>query len=61
MGVAQGRIGTMLKLFLDNPEFLKIDWHKEALIDKVAKEWTPLKEIHGNRMRIKYLKWRLWG
>lgn len=50
-----------LNCFLDNPEFLKIDWHKEALIDKAAKEWTPLKEIHGNRMRIKYLKWRLWG
>lgn len=47
--------------FLDNPKFLDIDWHKEALIDKAAGEWTPLKEIPGKKTKIKYMKWRIWG
>ena len=50
-----------LKSFLDNPKFLNIDWHKEALIDKAAGEWTPLKEIPGKMTKMKYLKWRLLG
>lgn len=50
-----------LNLFLENPIFLNIDWHKEALIDRAAKEWTPLSEIPGIRNKIKYLKWRLVG
>lgn len=47
--------------FLDNPQFLDIDWHKEALIDRAAGEWTPLKEIPGKKTKIRYLKWRLLG
>lgn len=47
--------------FLDNPRFLDIDWHKEALIDKAAGEWTPIKEIPGKKEKIKYWKWRIFG
>lgn len=50
-----------LNSFLDNPTFLNIDWHKEALIDRAAREWTPLKEIPGKKTKIKYLIWRLLG
>lgn len=50
-----------LNSFLDNPSFLDIDWHKEALIDKAAGEWTPLREIPGKKEKIRYLKWRIFG
>lgn len=50
-----------LKKFLENPKFLNIDWHKEALIDKAAGEWTPLREIPGIKKKIRYLQWRLLG
>ena len=50
-----------LRDFLDNPKFLNIDWHKEALIDKAAGDWTPLKEIPGMKTKIRYMKWRLLG
>lgn len=50
-----------IDLFLEDQKFSDIDWHKEALIDKAAGEWTPLKEIPGNKMKIKYLMWRLMG
>lgn len=50
-----------LNSFLDNPQFLHIDWHKEALIDRASGEWTPLKEIPGKRNKVRYLKWRLLG
>lgn len=57
----QDGLRKCLNSFLDNPEFLDIDWHKEALIDKAAGEWTPLNEIPGKKTKIKYLKWRLLG
>lgn len=50
-----------LNSFLDNPTFLDIDWHKEALIDRAAKEWTPLKEISSKKSKLMYLKWRILG
>lgn len=50
-----------LNSFLENPQFLGIDWHKEALIDKAAGEWTSLKEIPEGKTKIKYLKWRIFG
>ena len=52
-------LALCLEEFLKNPQFSYIDWHKEALIDKAAKEFTPLKEIPGWKMRIKYLMWRI--
>ena len=30
---------------MKKPQFFDIDWKKEALLDKAAKEWTPLREI----------------
>lgn len=50
-----------LNSFIDTPHFLDIDWCKEALIDKAAGEWTPMKEIVGRRNKIKYLKKRILG
>lgn len=59
--VPQEGLKMCLKAFLEHPKFLNIDWHKEALIDRAAGEWTPLKEIPGKITKIKYLKWRLLG
>lgn len=41
-----------LKEFLKNPTFLPISWDLEAVNDRVAKEFTPLREIPriGNKM-----------
>lgn len=46
--------------FLQDPKFLKIDWRKEALIDKAAHEWTPLWEIPGRKGKMRYLRYRLF-
>ncbi len=54
-------LSKCLNSFLDKPKFLAIDWHKEALIDKAAGEWTPLKEIQGKKTKLMYLKWRIFG
>lgn len=50
-----------LEEFISNPKFLEINWKKEALIDKAAHEWTPLREIPSKKMKLMYLKWRLFG
>ena len=50
-----------LNAFIDNPQFNTIDWQKEALIDRAAKEWTPIWEIPGKKMKLQYLKWRIFG
>lgn len=47
-----------LEEFLKNPEFLQIDWKKEALKDRQTKEFTTLKEINGYKQKIKYLIFR---
>lgn len=47
-----------LEEFLENPEFLKINWKSEAIKDKYAKERTPLNEIAGLKQKIKYLVFR---
>ena len=57
----QEGLKNCLNAFLDNPKFLAIDWHKEALIDKAAGEWTPLREIPGKKTKLRYLKWRILG
>lgn len=54
-------LASCLNEFLDNPKFLAIDWQKEALIDKAAGEWTPLREIPGKKTKLRYLKWRIFG
>lgn len=57
----QEGLESCLNAFLDNPKFLAIDWQKEALIDKAAGEWTPLREIPGKKTKLRYLKWRIIG
>lgn len=44
-----------LTAFLENPRFGKPDWRKEALIDRAAKEKTPLSEIKGSYNRFTYI------
>ena len=48
-----------LDRFLKEPDFLNIDWVKEAYIDKAAREWTPIWEIPGKKAKIKYLLYRI--
>ena len=59
--VPQEGLAKCLNSFLDKPEFLSIDWHKEALIDKAAGEWTPMREIPGKKAKLRYLKYRILG
>ena len=45
-----------LKEFLvDEPEFGNMNWKAEGYMDKVAKEFTPLKEIPGMKNKLKYI------
>ena len=44
-----------LKEFLLKPEFKNINWGKEAIKDRYAKERTPLREIKGFKQKIKYI------
>jgi nucleoside-diphosphate-sugar epimerase len=47
-----------LESFLENPEFKRIDWEREALADRITEERTPLHEIHGLKQKVKYLRHR---
>ena len=44
--------------FLKQPSFQKISWKKEALIDRAAKEKTPLSEIEGAYNKFTYFCYR---
>jgi len=44
--------------FLIKPEFKRIDWKKEAIKDRIAKEKTPLKEVDGIKQKLKYIFFR---
>ena len=55
---AQEGLKKCLEENLSNPTFGKIDWRKEALIDKAAKEKTPLSEIKGNYNKFTYICYR---
>lgn len=44
--------------FLENPQWLEINWEYEAWADKMTGEHTSLKEISGKKMKLKYLKLR---
>lgn len=46
---------SCLEKFLENPEFLNINWKKEALKDRQTKEHTPLYEISGIKQKIIYI------
>ena len=43
---------------LENPIWLGINWRFEAWADKISGERTPLREVGGNKIKLKYLKWR---
>lgn len=45
--------------FLRNPRFKEIHWSYEGKRDRIAHEWTPLKEIPSVKSKIKYLVCRL--
>ena len=47
-------LANSLVEFLRQPSFGKINWKKEALIDKAAKERTPLSEIKGYYNKFTY-------
>lgn len=47
-----------LSQFLKNPDFLPIDYVKEAYIDQAAHEFTPLSEIERTDDKIKYICFR---
>ena len=55
---AKEGLSMCLTDFLAHPVFLNIDWAKEGLIDRAAKEWTPLSEIPGFKNKLVYCKWR---
>jgi len=44
--------------FLKEPSFLKVDYVKEAYIDRAAHEFTPLSEIPSKKDKIKYMCYR---
>ncbi len=44
--------------FIEDPEFLSINWKKEAIKDKFCGEKTPLKSISGLKQKFKYLRYR---
>lgn len=45
--------------FLEEPQFLDINWAVEGLIDRAAHEWTPLSEISGTKNKLVYIKYRM--
>ena len=47
-----------LEVFLDNPQFLPINWRIEAYIDRAAGVVTPLKEIQTGSGKMSYLCYR---
>ncbi len=54
----QSGLRKCLNIFLENPDFNRINWKNEAIKDRYAKETTPLKEISGLRQKVKYLIFR---
>jgi len=47
-----------LEEFLENPQFKQINWRRQAKIDKLCREITPLFEIEGAKQKVKYLLFR---
>lgn len=44
--------------FLDNPKWLRMNWHYEAWCDRQAGELTPLRKIEGKKNKLRYIKLR---
>ncbi|MGN1318108.1 MAG: NAD-dependent epimerase/dehydratase family protein [Lachnospirales bacterium] len=51
-------IESSLKEFISDPKWINLNFRFEAWADKISKERTPLKEIKGKKMKLKYMKWR---
>lgn len=51
-------LAECLELFLDSPRFSDIPWDLEAVNDRAAGEYTPLKEISGIGNKITYICYR---
>lgn len=49
-----------LEGFLRQPEYRYIDWKAETIRDKYAGDVTPISEIPGKKLKIKYLYWRFF-
>jgi len=49
---------SCLEKFLKDPKFEYTNWKREALKDRLSKEYTPLKEILSVKQKIKYLIFR---
>ena len=47
-------LGECLNEFLENPKWLNMNWRYEAYCDRVAREFTPLREIPGLKMKLRY-------
>ncbi|MFV0590291.1 MAG: NAD-dependent epimerase/dehydratase family protein [Draconibacterium sp.] len=47
-----------IETFLDCPSFLNIDWKKEAFLDKLTGESTPLNEMKTIKQKVLYLLYR---
>jgi len=59
MPVFEG-LSICLKEFISNPVWLGTNVKYEAWCDRQCGEWTPLKEIIGNKNKLKYLRYRLF-
>lgn len=44
--------------FMSNPAYRYIDWKMETIRDKYAGDITPISEIPGKKLKLKYLYWR---
>lgn len=51
-------LAECLEQFLDSPRFSAIPWELEAVNDRTAGEYTPLKEISGMGNKITYICYR---
>lgn len=54
-------LGECLEEFISNPVWLDMNVRYEAWCDRQCGEWTPLWEIPGKRLKLRYLKDRIWG
>lgn len=54
----QRGLGNCLGKFLNAPKFKNVNWRREATKDRLAGEFTPLREIHGFKEKFGYLRSR---
>lgn len=47
-----------IRSFIANPKYNYVDWMKEAMLDRITKEYTPLSEIPSLKQKVKYILYR---